>query len=82
VTGNMAGDPRHIVERLAGPAGPELGCEECFDALDVYVELELAGEAAGAAMPAMRAHLVGCPACRDDHDSLFALLRADPQDPA
>jgi hypothetical protein len=24
-------------------------------------------------MPAMRAHLAGCSACRDDHDSLLAL---------
>jgi len=26
----------------------------------------------------MRAHLMGCSACRDDHDSLLAFVRTDP----
>ena len=80
MTGDMPGDPRRTVERLVGSAGPELGCDECFEMLDAYVELELAGAAADAEMPLMRAHLRGCAACRDDHDSLLALLLADPQD--
>jgi hypothetical protein len=78
VTGNMPGDPRHTVERLVGPVDPELGCDECFEVLDSYVELELAGAPAAAQMPLMHAHLAGCSACRDDHDSLLALLSADP----
>jgi len=44
----MPGDPRRTVERLVGPADPELGCDECFEMLDAYVELELAGAAADA----------------------------------
>ena len=68
-----------IVGRLLGPAGPELSCEECFDQLDRYVELELAGADADAAVPGMRAHFDGCSACAEDHESLRALLgeRAD-----
>ena len=73
----MPDDPRRMIEHLVGPAGPELSCEECFEVLDAYVEHELAGAGAEAAMPAMRAHLQGCSACREDHDSLLALLRAD-----
>jgi predicted anti-sigma-YlaC factor YlaD len=60
---------------LLGPAGPEIECDECFERLDEYVELELAGAAAEAAVPGMRAHLEGCPACREDYDSLLALVR-------
>jgi hypothetical protein len=82
VTGNMPADPQRAVERLVGPAGPELGCDECFEVLDAYVELELARAPADAQMPLMRAHLAGCSACRDDHDSLLALLLADPGEPA
>jgi hypothetical protein len=59
---------------LLGPGRPELGCEECFAELDRYVELELAGENAEAAVPGMEAHLIGCPACREDHESLRALV--------
>jgi hypothetical protein len=76
MTGNVPDDARALAERLLGPEGPELSCQECFEMLDVYVEHELANDAeAGTAMPAMRAHLAGCSACRDDHDSLLALLR-------
>ena len=64
-----------LAKRLIGPDGPDLTCEECFDVLDVYVERELDGAWTDAEMAAMRTHLAGCSACRDDHDSLLALLR-------
>ena len=70
---------QRTVEDVVGPTAPELGCDECFELLDAYVELELAGTDAAAKMPLMRAHLQGCSACRDDHDSLLALLHADTQ---
>ena len=35
--------------RVLGPAEPEIGCDECFELLDRYVELELAGADADAA---------------------------------
>ena len=59
---------------LLGPAGPEVSCDVCFDELDRYVELELAGKDADAAIPGLRAHLAGCPACREEHESLRALV--------
>jgi len=63
-----------VLGRLLGPADPEVGCEVCFDALDRYVELELAGEDVDVTIPGLRAHLDGCPACREEHDSLLALV--------
>ncbi len=66
---------RSTLARLVGSAGPELTCEECFAELDRYAELELAGSDADAAVPGMRAHLDGCPACHEDHESLLALIR-------
>ena len=66
-----------MINELLGPEGPEVSCEECFERLDEYVELELAGEEADARVPGMRAHLEGCPACREDHESLRELVRAD-----
>ena len=65
------------IKRLLGPAEPELLCDECFDKLDVYVELELDGEAADQRVPGMRAHLEGCPACHEEYDSLRELVRGD-----
>jgi anti-sigma factor RsiW len=62
------------VRRLLGPAGPELTCEQCFEQIDRYVDLELRGADAEAAVPGMSAHLEGCPACAEEHATLHALL--------
>jgi hypothetical protein len=69
-------DTRRLLASMLGPAGPELTCEECFEHLDRYVELELVGADAEAHVPGMGAHLQGCPACREDHDSLRDFLAA------
>jgi hypothetical protein len=66
-----------LLRRALGPSEPEIGCDDCFDLLDRYVELELAGEAAGRAIPGMAPHLEGCPACAEEHRSLLALLSED-----
>jgi hypothetical protein len=70
-------DLKQVLGRLVGPAAPEVGCDECFARLDEYVELELRGVDADAAVPGLRAHLDGCPACREEHESLLALVRED-----
>jgi hypothetical protein len=67
-------DRDHLLARLIGPPGPELDCEQCFQQLDRYVELELDGADADGAIPGMRAHLEGCSACEEDRGSLRALL--------
>ena len=60
--------------RLLGPAGQEIGC---FDQLDRYVELELTGGDLDKAFPGFQAHLDGCPACREEHESLRALVAGE-----
>jgi hypothetical protein len=66
------------LKRLLGPAEPELLCDECFEKLDQYVELQLEGAQADDRIPGMRAHLHGCPACREDYDSLRELVENEP----
>ena len=70
-------DLKQALGRLLGPGEPEVGCDVCFDELDRYVELEIAGGDADAAIPGLRAHLDGCPACREEHDSLYALVSGE-----
>ena len=72
-----AADRRELLAALLGPGEPELTCDDCFELLDRYVDLEHAGADADRAVPGMRAHLRGCPACGDDHESLLELLAAD-----
>jgi hypothetical protein len=77
MSGTPMKDEAALLKRLLGPAGPEISCEECFEQLDRYVELELTGADADAAIPGMGAHLEGCPACGEDHRSLRALVEAE-----
>ena len=77
----MTTENRHdeLLVRLLGPEGHEVSCEECFDLLDQYVNIELTGADADARLPGMREHLQGCGACREDHESLrdFVALQSD-----
>jgi len=72
-------DTERLLEKVLGPQRPELTCKQCFQELDRYVELETQGKAdeqsaADQAVPGMRAHLEGCPACAEDHASLLAYV--------
>jgi hypothetical protein len=71
-------DPKDaLLRRLLGDPGPELSCEQCFEQLDRYVELEVAGARHDELVPGMRAHLAGCAACDEEHQSLRALLESE-----
>jgi hypothetical protein len=63
-----------LITRLLGSSGPEVSCDECFELLDEYVDVELGSEDADARLPGMREHLQGCPACREDRESLWDLV--------
>jgi hypothetical protein len=69
---------RDMLARMLGPDGPEVTCEECFERLDEYVDAELAGRDPDGAVPGMAAHLAGCPACREEHESLRELVSGEP----
>jgi hypothetical protein len=66
------------IKRLLGPAQEEIFCDECFEKLDEYVELELQGKPADSEIPGMRPHLEGCPTCREEYDSLRELVSGEP----
>ncbi len=72
-----APDPA-VIAALLGPPGHQIGCDECFDLLDAYVDCEAGGLDADAAIPGMRTHLVGCPACLEEYESLSALVALPP----
>jgi hypothetical protein len=74
-------EDQEAIARLLGPSRPELLCDECFERLDEYVDLEVSGREADQRIPGMREHLDGCPACHEDYESLRDFLRAgDSQD--
>jgi hypothetical protein len=71
-------DFKRMLGRLLGPAKAGIGCDECFEQLDRYVDLQVAGHDADTALPGLRTHLQGCPACREEYESLRAFVSAQP----
>ncbi len=53
----------------------EIGCDTCFEHLDRYVEMTLAGKDASAVMPLVYRHLQTCPACREEYEALLKVLK-------
>ena len=53
----------------------EIGCDECFERLDRFVEMELSGLDAASAMPLVRDHLDKCGDCREEFEALLEALR-------
>ncbi len=54
----------------------EIGCEECFEQLDRFVEMRLSSLDADAAMPLVQDHLAKCGDCREEFEMLLEALRA------
>ena len=54
----------------------EIGCDECFEQLDRFVEVTLAGRNAAEAMPLVQDHLDRCGDCREEFEALLAALQA------
>jgi hypothetical protein len=64
--------------RMAALTRPdEIGCDECFEHLDRFAELHLAGKNAAEAMPLVQDHLDRCGNCREEFELLLAVLQAD-----
>jgi predicted anti-sigma-YlaC factor YlaD len=54
----------------------KLGCDDCFDLVDRFIEAELSGLTAAEAMPLVHEHLYICGECRDEFGALLEALRA------
>lgn len=57
---------------LESPATP---CNDCWDQVDRFAELTLAGKNAAEAMPLIHEHLQRCPKCREEFEALLTVLR-------
>lgn len=54
----------------------ELTCDECFNEIDRFAELELTGKNPAEAMPLVQEHLERCGNCKDEYEALLDALRA------
>ena len=67
---------KEIVQEIVSTRPDEIGCAECFEQLNRFVEEKLAGKNAAEAMPLVQDHLDRCSDCREEFEALLAALRA------
>ena len=53
----------------------EIGCAECFEQMDQFVEINLAGKDPAEAMPMVQDHLNRCSDCREEFEALLVALQ-------
>ncbi len=71
-----AGDLDKLLRAIAETRETEIGCEESFERMDYFAEMELSGLDAGALMPLVHDHLSKCEDCRETFESLLRAMRA------
>ena len=65
-----------LVRMIAETREEEIGCDECLEQLDRFVEMKLSGLDAAQAMPLVQEHLEICGECREEFAALLAALQA------
>lgn len=66
---------RRMVRSILTARPHEVGCDECLDRLDRFVELKLAGKNPVEAMPLVQDHLQRCRDCHEEFEALLKALR-------
>lgn len=64
---------KKLVRSIIATRDDEIGCDDCFDELDRFVDMLLNGKNASEAMPLVQHHL---DMCMDCHEEFKALLQA------
>jgi hypothetical protein len=67
---------KRMARGIATTRPDEIGCDECFEQVDQFVEISLAGKNAAEAMPLVQDHLNRCQDCREEFEALISALRA------
>ncbi len=57
----------------------EITCDELYEKLDLYVELEVGKKDAARIMPLMREHLDICPECCEEYETLLRVVEITEQ---
>jgi predicted anti-sigma-YlaC factor YlaD len=66
-----------VVQEIAGTRDrQEIGCDDCFEELDRFVTMQLAGLDTAEAMSLVQEHLHMCGECREEFEALLTALRA------
>jgi hypothetical protein len=65
-----------LLREIAETREVEIGCDECFEQVDRFVEMKLSGLNTAQAMPLVQEHLEICGECREEFEALLLALGA------
>jgi hypothetical protein len=68
-----------LVNGVVGNHADPIGCDECWDQIDRFAEIELAGKDAAEILPLVEDHLECCGHCREEFEALLEALKNLPQ---
>jgi hypothetical protein len=67
---------KKLIRMIVATRDTEIGCAECFEELDRFVEMVLDGKNADEALPLVRHHLDLCGDCLEEYEVLMEAIRA------
>ena len=67
---------KKLIRMVKVTKSEEIGCDDCFDELDEFAEMKLAGKSPGEAMPLVKDHLDRCNSCREEYEALLEAMRS------
>jgi hypothetical protein len=70
-----AGRAQRLLQAIYSTQPDELPCDDCFELVDAYAEMVMAGVDAARVLPLVQDHLKRCPACREEFEALIDALR-------
>ena len=65
---------KELLRRILLTRSDEIGCESCYEKLDLFVESELKGKDAAQAFPLIKRHLELCSGCTEEYKAMLAAL--------
>lgn len=65
-----------LLQMVANTDEVEISCDELFELLDRYVEMEVSGEDAAVLLPLVKKHLDRCMDCHEEYEALLRILQA------
>ncbi len=66
---------KRMVRNILTARPDEIGCAECLERMDRFVEMELQGMSPAEAMALVQDHLTRCADCREEYEALLEALR-------
>jgi len=67
---------KKMTRSIASTRDDEIGCDDCFEFVDIFVEAELQGKKPAEALPLVEDHLNRCTNCRDEFEALLDAIKA------